>query len=138
MEQNHKKVFSFTQIDPPEDLLPRIITRIALLERRVARMRLSIFLGTTTLSLVAVVASFRYAWESFAQSSFSTYTSLLSSDGSALLLYWKEFLFSLVESLPIMSITVLLSTIFLLILSFKLMLHYLKDAYVSHQFNQFA
>lgn len=132
------KTLMLTQIDPPLDLLPRIITSITREERHAAQIRAGIFSGTTVLSVIAMVTSFRYAWESFAQSSFSTYASLLSSDGGTLLLYWKEFAFSLIESLPLTGITLLLAAIFILLFSLKLTLRYVSSAYAKPQFTQFA
>jgi hypothetical protein len=85
-----------------------------------------------------MIAAFRYALGSFAQSGFSTYASLLSSDGSILFLYWKEFTLSIIESLPLMSMTIFLATIFALLLSLKLTLQYLKSAYGTARFAQFA
>lgn len=140
MGTNHHKTkaFVFAPIDPPEHLFPQILRRITLLEHRAARLRFALFSGTTTISLLLMVAATRYAWGSFAQSSFSSYASLLTSDGSAVLLYWKEFAFSLIESVPLMGLTALLAAIFGLLLSFKLTLHYLRGAYGKPQFTQFA
>lgn len=139
MHKHHKtKAFVFAPIDPPEHLFPRILTHISLLEQRAARVRFALFSGTTLISFLIVIAALRYAWGSFAQSSFSAYASLLSSDGSVLLLYWKEFAFSLIESLPLMSITILLAAIFTLLLSLKLTLEYMKSAYDTSRFTQFA
>lgn len=132
------KVFAFTPIDPPEYLLTQIESQITFLKQRAARIRFALFSGTTLVSLITTIVAFRYTWGSFAQSSFSAYASLLSSDSSAILLYWKEFAFSLIESLPIMSIIILLATVFTLLLSLKLTLRYLKTAYNTSPFTQFA
>jgi hypothetical protein len=137
MHTHHKNEL-FPEIDPPEYLFPHILSRITLLKQRAARIRFILFSGTTLMSFLTMIAALRYAWGSFAESSFSAYASLLSSDGSAVLLYWKEFAFSLIESVPLMGITVLLSAIFTLLLSLKLTLRYLGGVYGKPQFTQFA
>jgi hypothetical protein len=63
---------------------------------------------------------------------------LLLPDGSVVMLYWKEFTFSLIESLPFMSITILLSAIFVLLLSLRLARGYLKHTRKTPHFAQFA
>jgi hypothetical protein len=140
MDTHHHKTqtFMFAHVEPPKHLLPRVLDRITLLEQRAAKMRFVLFSGTTLMSFLAMIAAFRYAWGSFAQSGFSTYASLLSSDGSVVMLYWKEFTFSLIESLPFMSITILLSAIFVLLLSLRLARGYLKHTRKTPHFAQFA
>jgi hypothetical protein len=101
-------------------------------------VRFVLFSGTTLVSFFGTISAARYAWGSFHESSFSVYASLLSSDGGALVLYWKEFMLSLIESLPITSATILLAAMFTLLLSAKLMLRYLKVGYGTAPLIQFA
>lgn len=124
--------------DPPEDLFPRIIARITTLEKRAAMIRARFFVATTILSTIAMSISFRYAWESFAQSSFLTYAALLASDGGALIMYWREFTYSLLESMPLASVTLFLISVFILLLSLKFTMLYIRRTYHLPHTTQFA
>ena len=78
------------------------------LERRSLRIRTS-FLGVLSLfSLSALVATFFSLGRTLATSGFSNYLSLIVSDSSIITTYWKEVSLSLVESLPMLSVALLL------------------------------
>ncbi len=121
MDDNYEKLFrKLDQFEPSEKLHTHIMTRINLEQKRSARMRL-IFLGTMAIaSFAAMISSFQYAMREFYQSGFYEYLSLLLSDSGYILASWKEFSISLVESMPLVEITISLATTFAFLVSIKL------------------
>ena len=101
----------------PAQLYPKILKRIEVLELRAFYMRRLVLSGALLFSATGLLSSFIYLMNAFAGSSFSQYLSLVISDGDILLLNWKEFAFSLIESLPLMAITLVSIAIFSLIYS---------------------
>ncbi len=88
----------------PKSLRSNIIFGIIREEHRKAKMYLLFFTTTLGLSLVAVILSLKYLAESFYQSGFYEYLSLLLSGDGAIYSYWKELSLSLVDSMPIIGI----------------------------------
>ena len=70
-------------------------------------------------SLAALVPAFQYAAEELSQSGFSTYFLLLFSDSRIVLANWQSFGLSLMESLPMVEITIMLSAMFVFLFSLK-------------------
>jgi len=134
MTKDLKKLFqNITQIEPPHELYERILARI----RRIALVKFVIFLASTLASSVILVFSFQYAAQEFYVSGFSQYLSLIISDGDSLITYWEDLLISLAESLPILGMTLLLTSIFLLLGSVRLLaenngISLLKTRFISH------
>jgi len=105
----------FYDINPPENLEAQILKKISRERFKTASFRL-VSLGTLSLaSLFGLVKSGIFLWQSFSETGFYQYASLIFSDGSILKNYWKEFAFSLVESLPLLALTsvLLISAIFI-------------------------
>lgn len=59
-------------------------------------------------SIVGLVFVIKNIFAQFTQSGFYEYISLLSSDGSVVTTYWKEFILTLTESVPVTSIIICL------------------------------
>ena len=100
---------NFILIDPPLNLEDVIFKRIIKERRKSALVRFTLLGGTSLVSLLGLVKAGTLLWQSFIQTGFYEYTTLIFSDGSALASYWKEFAFSLIESLPLISLISLLS-----------------------------
>ena len=114
--------------EPPADLLYKIMDRIgAEKKRRQIRRHLAFF----SLSLIGSVAAFYPAgqmlWHDFNASGFFQFFSLLFSDSEIVLKYWQNFLFSLLEALPIVSVIILLSLVWIFLESLKFFVRDLKD-----------
>ncbi len=101
-----------SHIAPSDKLYPKILGRIHALEARALFMQRVTLGGLSLVSLAGLIPSFSYLVGAFAASSFGQYLSLIASDGDIILLNWKEFTFSLVESLPLMGITLVSIMIF--------------------------
>ena len=116
---------------PPRELSTRILERVEMEKRRIARIRLAIFSFFSLGSCLAFVSVARYAGEEFVRSGFTDYFSLLFSDAGAVLPYWREFFLSLVESLPILLLATLCIMIFIFLGSLRLAEKNMRTAFLS-------
>ena len=120
MGTKHNLLQHLRAIEPPADLEARILARIDAAQRRVAHSRMTALRFTAVASSAGVIFAFQYAFEGFARSGFYQYLSLLFSDNAIVFASWKEFAFSLVESVPILCVTILLSSLFVFFGAFML------------------
>ena len=74
------------------------------------------------LIIIAIIPSFGYLWQSILESGFIQFFSLLFSDGSAIMPYWQNFAMALLESLPAISLLVMLSLIMALLIFCKFLI----------------
>lgn len=107
------------EIDPPEYLSGRILAQIGLRKKRMARIKFFLFEGAGLVSLAIAAVSFKFAIDDLSQSGFSSYTSLIFSDWSMVVAYWKDFVMLLAESAPLLWFTAFLASIFFLLESVK-------------------
>ncbi len=106
-------------IEPGAGIYQAILTRIAYARQRSARVRAGLFSALAVLSGAALVPALRYAAGQFYASGFYDYVTLIFSDRSLVLMYWRQFSLSLVESLPSLALLLLLPLIFLLVYSIR-------------------
>ncbi len=99
----------------PASVWNTIITR----ENRMARVKLWVFGIIGTISLIGLVPALQALSNNMTQSGFSSYFSLIFSDGGSIASFWKEFILSLGESLPILSVIFALSLLFVCGLSLR-------------------
>ncbi|MBP6859215.1 MAG: hypothetical protein KBC69_01150 [Candidatus Magasanikbacteria bacterium] len=88
---------------PPPFLSAQIMSVIAKKRRFYAFVRLGIFSLFSICSSVGSVLILRVEWPSIAQSEAAQLLSLLFSDFSVIVEYWREYVLSLLESLPLIS-----------------------------------
>ncbi|MCX6739238.1 MAG: hypothetical protein NT098_04295 [Candidatus Parcubacteria bacterium] len=133
MDKSHKKFLpGLVNIAPPREVYNHILFRVEMERVRMARTRLALFGGTSLLAGFALYPVFQYAAEGFSRSGSYEYLSLIFSDGTALLPYWKEFFFTLVESLPIFEIALVLTVSLVLLESIKLSIKNLPRAFYQY------
>lgn len=121
MKDHYYKLFQGLVAEPlPRDCRDRIAREIALLERRVVFVRRISFASVFAAFISVFVPSFNFLATQLSESSFYSYASLLISDGDLTFLHSQEFIFSLIESLPIFGITITLTLIFLLLGAMRL------------------
>lgn len=113
------KIFQKAKYEENSILAQNIWLTIIKREKRNTRIKLWIFASMSITSIAGLLPVVKILLNDLSQSGFYEYASLLFSDGGTILSYWKEFAFSLAESLPAMSIILSLSLIFILILSLK-------------------
>ncbi|MFH1236191.1 MAG: hypothetical protein V1685_04615 [Parcubacteria group bacterium] len=85
-------------IQVPPGLFESVLERIALARRRAARIRLAAFGTVTFVSVLMLIPAVQYAINEFYTSGFYDYASLFLDGLSRG--YWRELLYSLVDSLP--------------------------------------
>ena len=113
------KAFSLVRHEPERDLPKKIWVAVVTREQRLTRLKLWIFSSVGLVSLIGLVPTFRMLFSDFAKSGLYDYLSLAFSDSRLVLSYWREFSFSVAESLPIISIISSLAIIFIFFLSIK-------------------
>ena len=131
------KFYSFRdlpEIEPDQRLFYLIISRISLAEQRTARIRLAILSFVSLASFVAIFPLFQHTSSQLAQSGFSQYFSLIFSDGAIISIYWKEFMISLAESIPLLSVTAILVSVFALLVSLKSAIKNIHPAFTAPKF----
>ena len=117
----HQNASCFRLINMPpkglKSLRSNIISGIVREEHRRAKTYLIFFATTLSLSLAGVILSLKYLAESFYQSGFYEYTSLLFSGDSAVFPYWKELSLSIIDSMPIIGVIAFLGAVGFLVWS---------------------
>ncbi len=118
MDRDYQKLFTYIQkAELPKDLSQKVLFRIQKEEQRLRRQK-SLFFGVGALaSFVATISFATSLANTFVQSGFYQYVSLVFSGDGVATSYWKELSFSLVESLPIFGIVALLTAVGCLIWS---------------------
>ena len=117
MEENLKNSLKKAGYLPETGLANKIWHNIVVRDRRIAYLKLASFSFVGIASLVGLVPMFKILINDFTQSGFYEYLSLAFSSKGLLFSYWKEFAFSLAESLPTMSIVLSLALLFIFFLS---------------------
>lgn len=127
----HQKAFFFRlfnmnqnfnpQLTPKraEDLMDRINLKIASEQKKAVRRRTVFFTGTFIISMIAIMPAYNALADNLAASGFMDYFSLLFSDWAVISRYWQNFVLSLLEVLPVMSLAAFLTVIFVILESLK-------------------
>lgn len=121
-------------IEPPERLYGNILAKIEREKKRIARVKLAIFGMTALVFISTLIPVYKYTAQEFYSSGFFEYLSILFSDGSIAIIYWRETLLSLAESLPLISLTMMLSVVFVIMGSIKLALKHIKSVFSQTKF----
>lgn len=119
MEQKLVEAFHKIKYEPDASLAENVWRTIILRNKRTAQLKLWAFAATGIASLIGLVPAFKILSNDLSQSGFYEYFSLIFSDSGSIISYWKEFILSLAESLPIASIIFTLSLIFVFFLSLR-------------------
>jgi hypothetical protein len=122
MQDKLTKIFQKAKYEENFNLSKDIWITIIKREKRNTQIKLWVFTSIGITSLGGLVPAFKILSNDLAQSGFFEYLSLAFSDSGLILSIWREFVFSLAESLPILSIIFTLSLIFIFFLSLKYMM----------------
>ncbi len=128
MNDNFEKLFSNLKgVEPSESLASIILERIEA-EAGLLKLKRHLLIFVTGLlsSAVAFVFAFKMVQTGFAETGFSQYFSLLFSDFNLVVGYWQSYFFTLLESLPVVSLAVFLAVILIFLELFKLSARELK------------
>ena len=119
MKKELRKAFLNTKIEADSSLAQNIWDSIIARNKRVARFKLWAFSSVSLASLIGFIPAWHLLSNDLAQSGIYEYLSLAFSNGSSFFAYWKEFVLSIAESLPTISIALSLSLIFIFFLSLR-------------------
>jgi len=119
MEKDLIKIFNKAKYVENENLVESIWQKIILRNKRIIRVKIFMFslLGIT--SIIGIIPAFKAMLSDLTQSGVYEYVSLAFSNNGVIFSYWKEILLSVAEALPVMSIILSLSLVFVLFLSLK-------------------
>jgi len=117
-----------TQVPHPE-LESRILARVDMLRVRRARLQFA-FATTVGISAFAgAIPALQFVTTELTQSGFFSYSALLFSDAGAIFSFWQEFLLTLIEALPVLAISLLVSMILIFVFALQIALSRLPDAW---------
>jgi len=121
MTQNLQKIFKkLENIEPSAELEAKILRKIILAKKWQTQKRL-IFADVLMLgSLGAFVFVLLNFWEGISKSEFWSLLKLVFSDTAAVAAFWKDFLFSLLETFPAAHFAAILAPVFLLMISLNM------------------
>lgn len=112
----------YMSMDMPESskiLRDNIISGVKGYERRRSRLYLLISAVGIPSSVWGIIASVLYVGGALNQSSFYQYFSLLFSDTDVVFSYWREFAFSVAESIPIIGLILVFIALTALLVSVR-------------------
>ena len=119
MEEYLKNNFQKEKIEPEFILKDKIWQKIIKREKRIIYFKLISFSSLGIASILGFIPLFKIALNDFIQSGFYEYLSIAFSKNGILSPYWKDFAYSLAESIPTISTLFVLVSIFIFFLSLK-------------------
>ena len=127
MEQNLQKLFKNASYHPESRLSGDILSTILTKSTQITKWKRFGYLSLSILSLSGSVLSIKVLIEQAGRLGFFRYLSLAFSDSGVIALYWKEYVLSLADSLPIASLGVSLFLLFVLFVSIQRASHQFKN-----------
>ncbi len=126
MRKDLEKLFShLNPAEPPSGLFEKIMYRIREEQRVFAiKQRVAVFSVIMIASMIAFIPAFKLVQTDLSESGFLQFLSLVLSDFGVVITYWHSFFMSLLETIPAISLTILLAVVFAFLGSFKL---WIKD-----------
>lgn len=122
MKRKNQQNFDTSAVKAPEGLSGRILLSIEQEKKlRVIRRRLAAYLAVFCVSILAVVPLFVSAYRSLTASGFFDFAWLIVTDAPAIASFWQIFAVTLLEALPIFTISALLVAILASMESLKLL-----------------
>lgn len=119
MEKELTKIFHKAKYEEEHDLAENVWSKLVARNKKIIRIKLWVFSVIGLTSLAGLIPAWNMLTSNLSQSGFYEYVSLAFSSTDSLISYWKEFVFSIAESLPTMSIAISLSLVFVFFLSFR-------------------
>jgi hypothetical protein len=127
MEEKYYQLFKTLGTKPvPEALADQILTKLSQLEKKRYYYRLSVFSLLALGSLALTVPLLTYLSQDLSQSGLTQYLSLLWSDSSFLANNWQNFTLSILEIIPVLSLSFFLGGLATVVWSFSKVNHQLK------------
>jgi hypothetical protein len=119
VEKNLHKLFQEAQYHPESRLSDAIFGVIEHKSAQITKWKRFSYLSLSILSLSGSVFSIKSLIEQSSRLGFYDYLSLAFSDGGTIATYWKEYVLSLADSLPIASLVISCLLLFVLFISIQ-------------------
>jgi len=121
MKDSYERLFEHLEYrEPPAELLDRVLLSISKKATGRALWIGALIYGFLSLvAIVAIVPSWLITQSEMHQSGFSQFLSLLLSDTNTVMVFWKEFSLSLVESFPVLGTIAILGSALLFLISMR-------------------
>jgi len=117
----------FSIIEPSKNLKISIMNKIRKeeIKKTIYKIAFSsiLSLGSVAMSIIFIMNVIKDTY----QSGLYEYLSLIASDGALVISYWKTFTMSVVESLPILQITMVFTSVWIFVWSINMVLTSLKN-----------
>jgi hypothetical protein len=133
MEPLERSLRALPDFAPNPVLRARILAAVASLSERAIRIRRRVFGTAATLSALSAVPAAWYAYREISQSAFMSYLSLLFTDTGAAFSHWRELALSLLESAPIVGLTLFFAALFVFLASLKALAPYMQGKRLSYR-----
>ena len=114
MEQNIQKLFKQASYQPESRLSGDVLCFIESKSSRRIKLKRLVYLSASALSLSGSVISIVSLIDKLGRAGFYDYFSLAFSDSGVVASYWKEYILTIADSLPVVSIILSFSLLFIL------------------------
>jgi hypothetical protein len=119
VEQKLQKLFKNASYLPEGRLSGDVFRFIEYKSSRITKLKRFGYLSLSVLSLSGSVLSIKVLIEQSTRFGFFKYLSLVFSDSGVIALYWKEYVLSLADALPVASLITTLFLLFVLFISIR-------------------
>ncbi len=113
-------------LEPPPYLLEKILKRIEKERRILVLKHTAIFSVIFLVSIIAFIPASKILWQDFKNSGFIYFFSLIFSDFSIVIIYWRSLALQLLETLPAMSLALFLAVVLIFLQSLKSLIKNIK------------
>lgn len=133
MKQALRQAFkSISEQDPPAHLESAILFEIKSIREKQAKKRLFLSYAGMAGSFMLLFYAIASFGKTFLESEFWSLVSLISSDMAIVAGNWKDFIYSLLETFPVINAIAIIIPLFILLLSFGAYLSSRKNDYQAH------
>jgi hypothetical protein len=127
VEQNLQKLFKQSSYHPESRLSGDVWHVIESKNTHINKWKTFGYISLIILSLSGSIFSIKSLIEQFAKLGFFDYLSLAFSDSGVIATYWKEYVLTLANSLPVMSLILSFFLLFVLFISIQRMSFQIKN-----------
>lgn len=128
---NHKMFENLKEKMAPNGLSARIFVEIERRQAKSARIRFAVFLSVLTTSVALFIPVVTMLWNDLVDSGSTNFFSMMFTDFSVVMASGWNFVLSLLENLPILSVVIFLSVIFTILLSLYFLQSDLKKVFYN-------
>lgn len=133
MTQKLSHIFKeMSEVNPPEELGSLILQKISLKKARREKIKFYISYSALLASLGTFFGSILSYGAKLLNSEFASLLKLIFSDARIISGYWQDFLYSLLETIPVFYILAILIPIFAMLVSYNFFLHFKNRIKVTH------